>query len=124
MKKRTQERLFTPVIGRVAVLNEYVLRKRGKAKKVVQYNYIDDMVKQCFLLFKYAMRQLSGKDYVKRSVELCEEIQCSAYLIARLGGFTAEECARIDVSVDEILDEISNAAKSQEGQNHHTKNDE
>ena len=124
MRKRTKERLLTPVIGRVAILNEYVLSKRGKAKKAVQYNYIDDLVKQCFLLFKYAMRQLSGKDYVKRSTELCEEIQCSAYLIARLKGFTAEECARIDVSVDEILDEIAIAAKSQNGQNHHTTNDE
>ena len=100
------------MIGRVAILNEYVLRKRGKAKKVIQYNYIDDMVKQCFLLFKYAMRQLSGKDYVKRSTELCEEIQCSAYLIARLGGFTKDECATIDVYVDEILDDIDNASKS------------
>lgn len=108
------------------MLNEYILRRRGKAKKVVQYNYIDDLVKQCFLLFKYAMRQLSGKDYVKRSIELCEEIQCSTYLIARLHGFTAEECAWIDVTVDEILDGIINAAKSQNenGQNHHTKNDE
>ena len=126
MKKRTQERLFTPIIGRVATLNEYILRRRGKAKKVVQYNYIDDLIKQCFLLFKYAMRQLSGKDYVKRSMELCEEIQCSTYLIARLHGFTPEECAWIDVAVDEIIDGITNAAKSQNenGQNHHTKNDE
>ena len=113
MHQRTRKRLFTPIIGRVAILNEYVLRKRGAAKKVIQYNYVDDMLKQCFLLFKYAMRQLSGKDYVKRSIELCEEIQCSAYLIARLGGFTKEECATIDVCVDEILDEIVNAAKSQ-----------
>ena len=113
MHQRTRKRLFTPMIGRVAMLNEYVLRKRGKAKKVIQYNYVDDMLKQCFLLFKYAMRQLSGKDYVKRSIELCEEIQCSAYLITRLGGYTKEECATIDVYVDEILDEIVNAAKSQ-----------
>ena len=113
MRSRTRKRLFTPVIGRVAILSEYVLRKRGKAKKVVRYNYVDDMLKQCFLLFKYAMRQLSGKDYVKRSVELCEEIQCSAYLIARLGGYTKEECATIDVFVDEILDEIEKIAMSQ-----------
>ena len=113
MRKRTQNRLFTPIIGRVACLNEYVLSKRGKAKKVLQYNYIDDVVKQCYLLFKYAMRQLSGKDYVKRSIELCEEIQCSCYLVARLGGFTKEECARIDILVDEILDEINKCAKSQ-----------
>ena len=119
MKKRTRERLLTPLIGRVAMLNEYVLQRRGKAKKVMQYNYIDDLLKQCFLLFKYAMRQLAGKDYAKRSTELCEEIQCSAYLIARLHGFTSGECAWIDVTVDEILDDIVNAAKSQRPESSH-----
>lgn len=124
MKKRTQERLFAPVIGRVIILNEYVLDKRGKAKKVLQYDYIDDMVKQCYILFKYAMRQLKGLDYVKRSVELCEEIQCSAYLITRLGGFSRKECAWIDVTVDEIIDEIGKCSKSQNSQNHHMTQDE
>ena len=112
MRNRAQKRLFTPVIGRVTNLNDFILSKRKKIKKSLQYNYVDDMIKQCYLLFKYALRQLSGKDYVKRACELCEEIQCSAYLITRLGGFTKEECATIDVTVDEILDEIVKISKS------------
>ena len=96
------------------MLNRYILSKRGKAKKAVQYNYIDDLLKQCFLLFRYAMRQLSGKDYVKRAMELCEEIQSSVYLIAALGGYTNEEAAHIDILVDDILDGIIRVSKSSE----------
>ena len=95
-------------------MNRYILAKRGKAKKAVQYNYIDDLLKQCYLLFKYALRQLSGKDYIKRTIELCEEIQTSTYLIAALGGFTSEEAAHIDIQVDEILDEVVRVSKSSE----------
>ena len=106
MKARTHARIHTPIVGRVAALNKYILSKRSKAKKAVQYNYTDDLLKQCYLLFKYALRELSGKDYIRRTTELCEEIQASAYLIAVLGGFTKAEAAYIDIAVDEILDEI------------------
>lgn len=106
--------MSTPVVGMVAALNRYVLAKRGKAKKAIQYNYTDDLLKQCYLLFKYALRQLSGKDYIKRTFELCEEIQTSTYLIAALGGFTNEEAAHIDIAVDDILDEIVRVSKSSE----------
>lgn len=104
----------TPIVGRVAALNKYILQKRGKAKKAVQYNYVDDLLKQCYLLFKYALRQLSGKDYIKRTMELCEEIQASTYLIASLGGFTAEEAAHIDIEVDDILDGVIRVQKASE----------
>ena len=114
MKSRARQRLHTPIIGRVAALNKYILSKRSKARKAVQYNYIDDLLKQCYLLFKYAMRQLAGKDYIKRTIELCEEIQASTYLIAAINGFTNEEAAHIDIEVDEILDEISRVHKSSE----------
>ena len=114
MKSRTHSRLHSPIALRVAALNRYILAKRGKAKKAVQYNYIDDLLKQCYLLFKYALRQLSGKDYIKRTIELCDEIQTTTYLIATLGGFTNEEAAHIDISVDEILDEIVRVKKASE----------
>ena len=114
MKSRTRQRLHTPIVGRVAALNKYILSKRCKARKAVQYNYIDDLLKQCCLLFKYALRQLSGKDYIKRTIELCEEIQTSTYLIAAIGGFTNEDAANIDIQVDEILDEIVRVQKSSE----------
>ena len=106
--------MSTPLVGRIAALNRYVLAKRGKAKKAVQYNYTDDLLKQCYLLFKYALRQLSGKDYIKRTIELCEEIQTSTYLIAALGGFTNEEAAHIDIAVDDILDEMVRVSKTSE----------
>ena len=114
MKSRTHSRLHSPIAQRVAALNRYILAKRGKAKKAVQYNYIDDLLKQCYLLFKYALRQLAGKDYIKRTIELCEEIQTTTYLIASLGGYTNEEAAHIDIQVDEILDEVMRVKKASE----------
>ena len=111
MKKRMQQHFNTPIVGRVVVLNKYILSKRSKAKKAIQYNYVDDLLKQCNLLFKYALRQLSGKDYIKRTVELCEEIQGGAYLIESLGGFTRIESARIDVIIDDILDDVMRMSK-------------
>ena len=114
MKSRTHKCLHSPIVLRVVALNKYILAKRGKAKKAVQYNYTDDLLKQCYLLFKYALRQLSGKDYIKRTIELCEEIQATRYLIAALGGFTSEEAAHIDIAVDEILDEVVRVKKASE----------
>ena len=114
MKARTRKRIGTPIVSRVSALNKYILGKRGKAKKALQYNYIDDLLKQCYLLFKYSLRQLSGKDYVKRTIELCEEIQATTYLIAALGGFSAEEAAHIDIQVDDICDEIVRVSKTSE----------
>ena len=73
MKSRTHKRLHSPIVLRVVALNKYILAKRGKAKKAIQYNYTDDLLKQSYLLFKYALRQLSGKDYIKRTIELCSE---------------------------------------------------
>lgn len=114
MKNRTHKRLNTPVIGKAANLNSYILNLRGKIKNSMRYTYVDPLLQKCYRLFECAMRQLEGKNYLKRSIEVCEEIQAYVYLITALNGFTEKECAYIDIQVDEILDNIVRLAKSSE----------
>ncbi len=121
MKKRTYQRITRPIIGRISNLNSFVLERRKDMKTAIRYNYADDLLKQLLLLFKYAMRQLAGKDYVKRAMELCEEIQAQTYLIRNLGGLSDRDTATIDVEVDAILDELIRISKSASSESSHTK---
>lgn len=86
LSKRNKLILSSPIIGKVIELNQYMIEHGKRAYKIIQHNYIDDMLKDGRILFKYARRQLLGKDYEKRTVELCEELEASAYLVYALGG--------------------------------------
>lgn len=89
MNKRNKKILVAPIIGKVCQLNAYMIANGKRAYKIIQHNYIDELLKQGYHLFFYARRQLLGKDYLKRVVELCEEIESGAYFIACLGGCTS-----------------------------------
>ena len=39
----------------------------------IRHNYFDHVLRTGALLFLYAMRQLKGKEYVKRALEYCEK---------------------------------------------------
>lgn len=72
LSRRNRAILESPIIGRVIQLNQYMIAHGKRAYKIVQHNYIDRLLQEGLTLFMYARRQLLGKDYAKRAVELCE----------------------------------------------------
>lgn len=82
LSRRNRAVLVSPIINKVVELNNYMIHHGKQAYKIVQHNYIDAMLKDGCTLFRYARRQLLGKDYAKRTVELCEELEAMAYFVA------------------------------------------
>ena len=107
MQRRVRSALATPIIGMVKELNKYLIEKSGQLHKKLQHNYADGMLKDGALLFKYAMRQLQGKDYKKRTMELLEEIQSNAYFLLAIGGWNEKTAAYIDKICDDIAENMS-----------------
>lgn len=69
MNRANRNRINAPIINRVVELNKYLLRISDKAFKLIKRNYIDAILKQGATLFTYAMRQLRGLDYRKRTLK-------------------------------------------------------
>ena len=92
MQYNNAKAIRTPIISKVILLNKTLVdagRKLPKGKKGadivmpvdIRHNYFAPILKNGALLFKYAMRQLKGKDYLKRALEVIEDIQADCYLI-------------------------------------------
>jgi len=76
------------------------------------------LLEKASTLFVYAMRQLKGKDYLKRSMELIEEIQAQCYLIMELRGWNERTCAELDRMCDEIAEQLNAIAAAHKSQSH------
>jgi len=113
LSRRNRRILESPIIGRVIELNRYMLQYGKQAYKVVQHNYIDSILQDGYILFRYARRQLIGKDYAKRAIELCEEIEAGAYFVCALGGWPREVAGNINVMTEDIVKQIEAHSNSQ-----------
>lgn len=60
MNSRSSRQLSTPIMGRVILLNQDLITYGGRARKLIQHTYIDDLLKDGKHLFNYAWRQLNG----------------------------------------------------------------
>lgn len=113
--------LKTPIINKVVYLNKQLAyygrilphgRNRKNAAGEVQMTvdiricYFYPMLEKAGVLFTYAMRQLKWKDYLKRSIELIEEIQAQCYLIMELRGWSEKVCAELDMICDDIANQL------------------
>ena len=118
----------TPIIGRVVYLNKQLAHygrhlPSGKKRKTssgevrmtvdIRRYYFTPLLEKGNTLFVYAMRQLKGKDYLKRSVELIEEIQAQCFLIMEMRGWNGEVCADLDMICDDIANQLYSLSKSQ-----------
>lgn len=119
----------TPLIGRVVYLNKQLahygrLLPSGKKRKTasgevrmtvdIRRYYFTPLLEKGNTLFVYAMRQLKGKDYLKRSVELIEEIQAQCFLMMELHGWNGEVCADLDMICDDIANQLYSLSKGQD----------
>jgi len=133
MQYNNKSALRQPIIGKVVYLNKQLAfygrflphGKRHSGSKGSEEMTVD--IRRCYLypllekagtLFVYAMRQLKGKDYLKRSSELIEEIQAQCYLIMELRGWNEKTCAELDRLCDEIATQLNAIAAAQKSQSH------
>lgn len=84
----------------------------------IRHNYFDAILKNGAILFRYAMRQLKGKDYLKRALDVIEEIQADSYLVLLLGGWNERKCAEIDRMCDEIAEQLHAITAAHKSPNH------
>ena len=133
MQYSNKSALRQPIISKVVLLNKQLahygrLLPHGKKRSIstIQEELTVD-IRRCYLypllekagtLFVYAMRQLKGKDYLKRSTELIEEIQAQCYLIMELRGWNERTCAELDRICDEIAQQLYTISAAQKSQSH------
>lgn len=99
MQYNNKSALATPIMNKVVLLNKQLAfygaqlphgkKRTSKDGSIhmsvdVRRGYLYPLLEKGNLLFVYAMRQLKGKDYLKRSQELIDEIQAQCYLILQL----------------------------------------
>ena len=115
MQESNLKSINTPVIGKVIVMAQYIRQKRALLPKDMRHIEMASILKSVQTLYLYALREVRGKDYLKRSIELVQEIQAQAYYIHALGGWNMNVTAQIDVVCDEIAEhlyKIDNASKA------------
>lgn len=121
MQYSNKSALKKPIINSVVYLNKQLCfygRQLPQGKKRKGANGTENMavdIRKCYfypilekagVLFVYAMRQLKGKDYLKRSMELVEEIQAQCYLIMEMRGWNTRVCAELDIICDDIAEQL------------------
>ncbi len=119
MHQNVKRYLMHPLIGKVVALNQYLMKVRTLPEKSIQHVYVETLMKEADTLFTQAMREVRGKDYVKRATETIEEITARNYLIYSLRGWSNKVTARIDAMCEEITAELYKAdAVMKNSQNH------
>ncbi len=121
MQYNNKSALATPIINRVVLLNKQLVfygtkvphgkKRTGKDGQVhtsvdIKRGYLYPLLEKGNTLFVYALRQLKGKDYLKRSQELIDEIQAQCYLILQMRGWSEKACAELDLLCDEIAQQL------------------
>ncbi len=119
MHQNVKRYLMHPLIGKVVALNQYLMKVRTLPEKSIQHVYVETLMKASDTLFTQAMREVRGKDYIKRATETIEEITARNYLIYSLRGWSNKVTARIDAMCEEITAELYKTdAVNKNSQNH------
>ncbi len=113
MQNSCSSALRKPIINKVVYLNEQLLMHGAKVPRDLKRAILDGTKRTAAVLFIQAMRQLKGRDYIKRAIESAEEIQANVYLIFALHGWSNKVCAQIDQTCDDIINQLYAIANSQ-----------
>ena len=107
-----------PIIGKVIALNQYLMTVRTLPSKDIRNVYVATLLKSADSLFSQALREVRGKDYLKRAIETVDEIVGRTYLIYSLHGWSNKVTARIDAMCEEIASELKKEDAIIKSQNH------
>lgn len=130
MQYNNKSALATPIMNKVVLLNQQLAHfgsqlPQGKRRKAadgstrmsvdIRRCYFYPLLEKANILFVYAMRQLKGKDYIRRSHDLIDEIQAQCYLILQMRGWSEKTCAQLDMLCDEISEQLHAISAHQAG---------
>ena len=118
MHQNVKRYLMHPLIGKVIALNQYLVKVRTLPEKEIRHIYVETLLKSADTLFAQAMREVRGKDYLKRATETIEEITARNYLIYSLRGWSNKVTARIDAMCEDITAELYKIDAVNKGQSH------
>ena len=118
MHQNVKRYLQRPLIGKVIALNQYLVKVRTLPEKEIRHVYVETLLKSADTLFAQAMREVRGKDYLKRAIETIEEITARNYLIYSLHGWSNKVTARIDAMCEDITAELYKTDSVNKGQSH------
>ena len=118
MHQNVKRYLQHPLIGKVIALNQYLVKVRTLPEKEIRHVYVETLLKSADTLFAQAMREVRGKDYLKRAIETIEEITARNYLIYSLHGWSNKVTARIDAMCEDITAELYKTDAVNKGQSH------
>ena len=118
MHQNVKRYLTHPIIGKVIALNQYLIQVRTLPCKDVRNVHVNSLLSSADVLFIQAMREVRGKDYLKRATETIEEISAKNYLIYCLHGWSNKVTARIDAMCEDITTELYKISAVSKSQNH------
>ena len=118
MHQNVKRYLMHPVIGKVIALNQYLINVRTLPCKDIRNVHVNSLLSSADVLFIQAMREVRGKDYLKRSIETIEEIAARNYLIYSLHGWSNKVTARIDAMCEDITAELYKVDAANKSQIH------
>ena len=118
MHQNVKRYLTHPIIGKVILLNQYLIQVRTLPCKDIRNVYVNSLLSSADILFIQAMREVRGKDYLKRATETIEEITTKNYLIYSLRGWSNKVTARIDAICEDITAELYKIDAANKSQSH------
>ena len=118
MHQNVKRYLTHPIIGKVIALNQYLMKVHTLPCKDIRNVHVNSLLSSADVLFIQAMREVRGKDYLRRATETIEEITAKNYLIYSLHGWSNKVTARIDAMCEEITAELYKIDAANKSQNH------
>lgn len=134
MNSRHQNQMNQPLITSALCLNRYLLDKSAQARKLVQWCYIDPILREARMLFVNATDLLDGLDTKNKALRNVYNIQKQTVLVCFLEqdnrkkkeestkrkkhyGFDSYACAYIDEMCDDIISQVSAYGQSHQPYN-------
>lgn len=118
MHQNVKRYLTRPIIGKVIALNQYLIQVRTLPCKDIRNVHVSSLLSSAEVLFIQAMREVRGKDYLKRATETIEEISAKNYLIYSLHGWSNKVTASIDAMCEDITAELYKVDAANKRQSH------
>ena len=129
MNRRHQEQMSNRITSSVVNLTAYLVNKASQSRKIVQWTFIEPILREARSLFVYATDMLDGRDTRDKALRCVYNIQKQAVLVSFLErdtrkkalsqaelegrknnkkqyGFDFEACAYIDEMCDDIIAQL------------------
>lgn len=103
MIEENYQALATKRINLVIEMNRLFVAYGSKAYKIVQHNYVNNLLNKGHQLFTLNFLALKGENRIDEISKLLMDIQADVYFIHHLGGFTKTQAITLDNMCDHLI---------------------